>query len=160
MRYLSGTMSGTIAIGTGTPGLNNTQLSASYGIYLDLPTNSLLIANMGRNSIVRWLLSASTWTLVVGNNNGVSGSSSAELNTPIDVTVDPMGNIYVADTSNYRIQFFAAGQSNGITIAGVNRTQGANATLLNTPYSVALDSQLNLYVSDGNNHRVQKFLRY
>lgn len=160
MRYLSGAMTGTIAAGTGIVGSSNTQLSASYGICLDLPTNSLLIANAGRNNIVRWILGASNWALVAGNSNGTSGSSSTDLMAPADVTVDPMGNIYVADTYNHRIQFFPVGQLNGITIAGISRTQGANATQLNTPYSVALDNQLNLYVSDGNNHRIQKFLRY
>jgi hypothetical protein len=38
-----------------------------------------------------------------------------------------MGNLYVADLRNYRIQFFPAGQLNGITIAGVNQTSGINA---------------------------------
>jgi hypothetical protein len=49
------------------------------------------------------------------------------------------------------------GQSDGITIAGVS---GSNSTMLNSPFSIALDNQLNLYVADTNNQRIQKFLRY
>jgi hypothetical protein len=71
-----------------------------------------------------------------------------------------MGNMYVADGFNYRIQFYYAGQSNGTTIAGITGVTGNNTTTLSTPLSVALDSQLNLYVVDTYNHRVQKFLRY
>jgi len=37
---------------------------------------------------------------------------------------------------------------------------GNNASLFNYPISIAFDNQLNLYVSDYENHRIQKFLRY
>ena len=71
-----------------------------------------------------------------------------------------MGNLYVADRNNHRIQLFMNGQLEGITIAGITSTIGSNSTLLTVPWSVALDNQLNLYVADSANHRVQKFLRY
>lgn len=71
-----------------------------------------------------------------------------------------MGNVYVADALNHRIQFFPFNQVNGSTIAGISSLIGTNATLVNTPYSLALDSQLNLYVADTYNHRIQKFYRY
>jgi len=71
-----------------------------------------------------------------------------------------MGNIYVVDRDNRRLQFFSIGQSNGMTIAGITGILGANASLLNNPTSVVLDTQLNLYVSDGENHRIQKFMRF
>ena len=78
----------------------------------------------------------------------------------MDVTLDSMGNIYVADRDNHRIQLFLAGQSNGTTIAGVTGRPGSNSTSLYKPYSVALDTQLNLYVADTYNDRVQKFIHY
>ena len=71
-----------------------------------------------------------------------------------------MGNIYVADRDNRRIQFFSMRQSNGTTVAGITGVTGANASLFNNPVSVVLDTQLNLYVSETTNHRVQKFIRY
>ncbi|CAF5085030.1 unnamed protein product, partial [Rotaria magnacalcarata] len=39
----------------------------------------------------------------------MSGNSSTMLFYPLDVEVDFMGNVYVADTSNHRIQLFQAG---------------------------------------------------
>jgi hypothetical protein len=66
-----------------------------------------------------------------------------------------MGNLYVADRDNHRIQFFLVGQSNGTTIAGITGISGTNSTLLNVPRSLALDNQLNLYVVDTSNHRIQ-----
>ena len=68
--------------------------------------------------------------------------------------------MYIADKDNYRIQLFMAGQSEGITIAGVTNVFGNNSTLLYQQWSVRLDNQLNLYVADTENHRIQKFLRY
>jgi hypothetical protein len=71
-----------------------------------------------------------------------------------------MGNVYVADRGNHRIQLFLTDQLVGTTIAGITGLHGPNSTMLDTPFSVALDSQLNLYVADTNNQRIQKFLRY
>jgi DNA-binding beta-propeller fold protein YncE len=71
-----------------------------------------------------------------------------------------MGNMYVADAFNYCIQFYYAGQSNSTIIAGIPGSAGNSTATLSRPLSVALDSQLNLYVADSYNHRVQKFLRY
>ncbi len=63
-----------------------------------------------------------------------------------------MGNMYVVDRDNERIQFFPVGQSEGITIAGVTDIFGPNASPLNTSWSVKFDHQLNLYVADSNNN--------
>jgi hypothetical protein len=71
-----------------------------------------------------------------------------------------MGNMYVSDEGNHRIQFFLAGYSSGKTIAGVTRVAGSTSQLLSRPSSLALDSQLNIYVADYINDRVQKFLHY
>jgi hypothetical protein len=71
-----------------------------------------------------------------------------------------MGNVYVADRNNHRIQFFSSGGINGTTIAGVTGVSGSSNANLNTPWAVRLDGQLNLYVADCDNNRIQKFLRY
>jgi len=37
---------------------------------------------------------------------------------------------------------------------------GTSPTQLNDPWGLTLDWQYNLYVTDRNNHRIQKFVRY
>jgi sugar lactone lactonase YvrE len=160
MSYTLNSTVGTLVAGGNGAGNSSTQLNAPRGLYFDASTNSLVIANYGANNIVRWVLGALNWTLVAGNLNAVAGSGPMEFDGPYDVTLDPMGNVYVADRNNDRIQFFQAGQSNGSTIAGVTNSPGTGPTQLNGPLSVALDSQLNLYVSDTQNNRIQKFSRY
>lgn len=160
MKYSVGASSGTIVAGGYGQGFNKSQLNFPVGLYYDSSSNSLVIANAGANNIVRWTIGQSTWTIVAGNENGTLGTSSSELNYPVSIRYDQWGNLYVADTYNHRIQMFAGGGRNGITIAGVTGTIGNTASLLNYPYGLAFDSELNLYVADGNNNRVQKFQRY
>lgn len=160
MRYASNSQSGDVIAGGNGLGTATSQLSYPYGFQFDSVSNSLLIANAGTHNIVRWPIGASNWTLIAGNINEISGNTATSLMAPTDVTLDPMGNMYVADMWNHRIQFFSSGQSSGVTIAGVSGLFGTASTLLNLPPSLTLDSQLNLYVVDQSNNRIQKFLRY
>jgi len=160
MSYASNASTGFIEAGGLGAGFDSTHLRYPLGIHLDLWTNSLLIANFGANNIVRWPLGATNWTLAAGNLTGASGSSSSTLNLCTGVTLDPMGNIYVADAGNHRIQFFLENQTEGRTIAGVTGTISNASIHLTTPYTVRLDSQLHLYVVDSGNNRVQRFDRY
>jgi len=158
--YTSGATSGILVADGNGNGTNNAQLNLPVGIHFDSPSNSLFVANYASNNVVQWVLGANSWMLVAGSINGSTGSSPSLLNRPTGVTTDPMGNIYVADKTNQRIQFFYAGQSNGTTIAGGAGFGSVNNTFLYFPSQVKLDNQLNLYVTDQLNHRAQKFLRY
>jgi len=160
MYYSIGSTNGTIVAGGNGPGINNNQLNNPLRLYFDAISNSLFIPNCNSNNVIRWVLGASNWTLVAGYLNGTNSTSSSGFCCPRDVALDPVGNVYVVDRNNHRVQFFSAGQSDATTIAGITSVFGSNDSLLNTPLHMTLDSQLNLYVSDNLNHRVQKFMRY
>ncbi|CAF4253365.1 unnamed protein product, partial [Adineta steineri] len=160
MQYLQGASSGTVVAGGNGPGTNTSQLWLPFGFTLDLSTNSLIIANYAANNVVRWVIGATGWTLLAGSATGASGSSSTLLNNPVGVALDQYKNLYVADAANHRIQYFLAGQSSATTIAGISGSPGISATQLNRPYGILLDSQLNLYVADNSNNRVQIFVHY
>ena len=157
MRYLSGATSGTVVAGGNGAGLSNNQLNNPRGVFYDASTTSLLIANNRGHSILRWVIGASTWTLVTGSSTGTVGSTALLLSYPTDVVLDSQGNMYVSDEGNHRIQFYRSGQSNGTTVAGVTAISGSTALLLYTPSSVTIDNQFNIYVTDYNNYRVQRF---
>lgn len=157
MQYLSGASSGTIVAGGNGYGMASNQLTSPAGIYFDSSSNSLVIANYLGHNVVRWVLGASNWTLIAGSTNGVAGASSTMLDHPTGLTLDSLGNIYVADTNNNRIQLFLPGQSNGTTIIGVTGVPGSGANQLTGPTAVILDSQRNIYVADTGNSRVQMF---
>jgi len=136
------------------------QLYTPFGLAVDASGN-LYIAELG-NSRVRKISTAGTITTVAGNGtsafSGDGGPAvNAELNYPEAVAVDSAGNIYIADTLNYRVRMVTAG---GLidTVAG-NGTAGysgdlgqATAAQIATASGVAVDSASSLYISDGATH--------
>ena len=156
MQYLANASLGTVVAGGNGGGTGSTQLNRPYSFAFDSSSNSFLIANYFSHNVVRWVLGASSWTLIAGVT-GSPGATSTMLSSPLSVTLDCMGNMYIADSDNHRIQLFLAGQSNGTTIAGVTGSLGNTSNQLNFPYWAILDNQLNLYVADTLNNRVQRF---
>lgn len=160
MSYTHGASSGNLVAGGAGPGIALTQLNYPMGLYFQANTSTLYIANAGANNIVSWVLGRTNCTVFLGSSLGSAGIGSSSFRYPTDLTFDSSGNIYVADNQNHRIQFFLSGQGSATTIAGVTGVAGGNASLLRYPSALALDSSLNLYVTDTGNHRVQKFQFY
>lgn len=99
-----------------------------------------------------------------GTFGGFSGdggaATSAKLNRPIGVTVDKVGNIYIADVGNGRIRkvstegiitTVAGGGSGGLGDGGP-----ATAAHLSRPSDVAVDNIGNIFIADTYNHRIRK----
>ena len=158
MKYLFNASSGTVVAGGNGAGNNINQLNLPFCFAFDSSSNSFLISNYGAHNVVRWVLGAGSWTLVAGVT-GSNGLSSTKLDGPLSVTLDYMQNMYVADSNNHRIQLFLAGQSNASTIAGVTGSAGNASNKFNQPYWAILDDQLNLFVADTFNYRIQRFQR-
>ncbi len=165
---VSGGAISTVA-GNGTPGsggdngpATSAQLYLADGAAADSGGN-LYIADTGNNRIRK--VANGVITTVAGNGTagygGDNGSAtSAQLNEPNSIAVDPAGNLYIADANNSRIRKVA----NGVitTVAG-NGTAGfsgdngpATSAQLNAPLGVALDSSGNLYIADERNYRIRK----
>jgi hypothetical protein len=143
MKYSLNSTWGIVVAGGNEQGPANTILRAPIAICFDSSSNSLVIATSRTHNIVRWVLGDTSWTLVAGDIGEFSGSTPTLLAIPHDVILDSWGNVYVVDRGNNRIQFVLAGQSHARTIAGVTGICGKNSTLLDYPWSVVLDSQLN-----------------
>jgi gliding motility-associated-like protein len=80
------------------------------------------------------------------------------LNIPLDVTVDCNGNVFVVDYGSDRIMKYtpAGGPRNPTVVIGNGK--GNAPDQLNNPIGIFLAENNNaMYVSDFNNHRVQKF---
>ena len=85
---------------------------------------------------------------------GSNGAGSGEFAFPQGVAVGGNGHVYVADTSNHRVQKFT---SNGTFLATIGGRQGTVDGQFQFPRDVAVDAGGNVYVADGNNHRIQVF---
>ena len=86
-----------------------------------------------RDIIDRLVLSLPVYTENTSALYSRGPSESKRRTLLVDITLDSMGNVYVADTYNDRIQFFLAGQSNGTTIAGITGSAGSTPDLLDGP---------------------------
>jgi len=166
---LTGTI--TTVAGTGTAGYTNGSGSAT-GARLNYP-NGLVVDAAGtiyfsdvNNHRVRKVTSTGAIGDVAGNGvRGFSGDSgpatSAMLNTPYGVWADSSGNVYIADSNNYRIRKVT---SSGVisTIAGNGQFRfagdGGPATnsQLYAPYGVVSDAAGNFYIADSANNRIRK----
>jgi DNA-binding beta-propeller fold protein YncE len=73
--------------------------------------------------------------------------------SPYRVAVDSEGNVYVADTGNFRIQKFDT-DGNFLTQWG---SYGTGKGYFRSPWGVAVDSVGYVYVADTGNNRIQKF---
>ncbi|MFN7921495.1 MAG: hypothetical protein U0Q16_15440 [Bryobacteraceae bacterium] len=137
----------------------------SFGIISDLQYDgqgNLLIADSYFDVVVKLAIGASTVSFFAGNTNtGFSGdggpASGGLLYSPSALAINGT-TVYIADSGNDRIRRVA--DSSISTLAGRSHFDGdgqqANKALLNVPFSVALDGQGNVYVSDTGNQRVRK----
>jgi uncharacterized protein (TIGR03437 family) len=125
---------------------------------------NLYIADTGNNRI-RKVSSGLTIATVAGTGvHGYSGdggaATSAQLYEPYGIAVDAAGNLYIADTENYRIR--KVNSSGTIaTVAGTG-TEGysgdggaAAIAQLYLPFGVVVDSTGNLYILDDNSYVVR-----
>ena len=108
----------TVAGVTGLVGNASNLLNHPWGLYVDW-SNALYIANYDNSRIQKYLKDATFGETVVGDPNGIAGSSSNLLNHPATMAVDLNGNMYVCDRWNYRVQLWKRGASNGTIIAGI-----------------------------------------
>src|SRR5829696_1480214 len=156
---------------------SKTSLSSPGGITFD-PKGNLWVADSGNNRVLQFPTSISKSVSLVAadrvigqtkfesNTGNPGGVSSSSLWGPSDLTFDPNGNLWVADSNNNRIlQYtfpFKNGQAASIVIGQEDfksRTPNAGTTTptpdsLNSPFAIAFDSKGNLWVSDSYNNRI------
>ena len=91
-----------------------------------------------------------------GASEPSSGSTNDSFSYPHGIAVDSNGSVYVADSSNNRVQKFDL-QGNFITFIGDSVPNGSANGSFQRPSSVAVYGSGNVYVADTNNNRIQKF---
>lgn len=153
--------------GTGGYGYNGDDIPASTamlanpsGFAVDVEGN-IYIADSGNSRVRRVDGATGTITTVAGTGelafSGDDGpATAAELNRPRAVAVDLDGNLYICDTSNYRVRRVDATTGVITTVAGngdafydSNADGGpAIATGMNSPSDIAIDAAGNIFVVD------------
>jgi hypothetical protein len=179
-------------VGTGTLGYSGDSGASTaatlwypYGVSVDMSGNVYIADNS--NCRIRFIaktggtyfgqaMTANYIYTIAGTGTGGYvadnvAATSAQINYPRAVSVDSVGNVYIADYSNHRIRFIAkttgtyfgqAMTANYIyTIAGtgsggyVADNVAATSTQIYYPSGVTVDAAGNVYIGDRNNHRVR-----
>jgi DNA-binding beta-propeller fold protein YncE len=142
-------------IGTGVAGSANNQFRNPRQIAID-SGNRLYVADSGNNRVQIWDVSnpaSASYIATIGT--GVAGSGNDQLRSPAGVAVDA-SKIYVADSSNHRVQIFdrTTRAYQGTIGTGV---VGSGNDQFNFPTDVAVVGNL-VYVADNGNSRVQQIV--
>jgi sugar lactone lactonase YvrE len=154
-KWAPGASNGTLVAGGNGSGSTLNKLSYPYGLFVEPTTSIIWIADTDNNRVVKWL-SPSTGVLVCGS----AGSKANQFNGPEGLFVDTTtsNTLYVADTSNQRIQMWLPGASTGTTVAGQTGVSGSGLNQLNKPSTLVLDQNRNMYIVDYDNNRIMRWV--
>jgi len=166
------TKDGKFILGWGSHGDGDGEFDLPWGITVD-ELGDVYVADW-RNDRVQKFSADGEFTMKFGK----SGSANGEFSRPTDVAVDLDGDIYVCDRGNNRVQLFNAearyvdkfigdatlskiGREYMMTNASPNRIRDM-AVLepqkrLRQPRSIAVDSDMRLYITDTGSYRIQVY---
>ena len=164
------TVAGTCSVngfaGDGGPA-TSAKLSFPFGVAVDGADN-IYISDPGNARIRKVTAATGIITTVAGDGlNGYSGdggqATSAAMNGPGNVAVDPLGNLYIVDTYNSVIRKVTASTGIITTVAGggtgnypIGNGGPATAASLSGPQGLTVDKSGNLYILDQNGAVVRK----
>jgi len=139
-----------IIAGTGCPGPVANMLDHPYGIFVDNKTN-LYVADSHNDRIQLFLPNRLDAITVVGF--GVA--MTLILNRPTGIVLDADDNLYIVDSHHHRIIRMIENKFQ--CLIGCSGDSGSSANHLDKPQTMAFDTVGNIFVTDYNNHRIQKF---
>jgi sugar lactone lactonase YvrE len=166
-------VSSTIAGAADVPGTNDGMNGAARfnypsGIAVDATGTNLYVADTFNDTIRRVAHVGANWVVstIAGQalNNGSNDGTNltAQFFKPSALTIDPSGNLFVADTGNSTVRRLTPMGANWVvtTIAGsaesTGLVDGTNADAsFNNPYGIAVDANDNVYVADPGDNAIR-----
>ncbi|OPH62099.1 hypothetical protein BC351_02345 [Paenibacillus ferrarius] len=147
---------GGVAAGSGLGEFNSPS-----GIAVDSNDN-IYVADKLNHRIQKRDAITGTWSKWGKNYNGPNvldygwGTNPGEFHLPTGVAVDHDGNVYVADTTNQRLQMLDAATGKWTAWGKSGQSTGNKLGEFKQLTGVAVDSKGIVYVADYENHRIQK----
>jgi sugar lactone lactonase YvrE len=138
-----------IPVGSTTPVSLGSKLSGPTGVAVDGAGN-LYIADTGNNQIVEvpmvnGALSTTAQETLISSSTALA---SSDLSKPAGITIDTLGNLYIADAGNSRVVYVPYVGSWDLSLA---LSLGSG---LSSPSATAVDASGNLYVADSGSGKV------
>ncbi len=91
--------------------------------------------------------------LTYASQFGTEGSEGGQFHGPGDVAIDAVGDLWVVDNGNDRLEKFSAGGEYLASVGG----EGSEPGQLLSPSAIAIDSTGDLWVADTGNSRVDEY---
>lgn len=157
--------------GTGSSGYTgdggaatSAKLNSPYGIALDASGN-LYFSDNAENVVRKIDISTRIITTIAGTGAAATSgdgaaATAAGLNGPTGLAFDAAGNLYIVETAGNCIRKInSSGVISTIAGTGVASSTGdgsaATAATLNGPSGITIDATGNIYISEGDGHRVR-----
>jgi uncharacterized protein (TIGR03437 family) len=169
IRYVNSSGIITTIAGTGTAGFSGdgslataATFSGPAAVAVDA-SGAVHVADLNNGRVRRFVVGGAITTFAgTATSVGDGGPSiDARLDSPNGVAVDGSGNLYIADISANRVRKVTP--SGTVTTLAGNGQAGyggdngpSSSTILNMPYSVAVDSAGNVYIADSANGRIRR----
>jgi sugar lactone lactonase YvrE len=154
----------------GGSGLSASQFLEPGGLSFD-SSSDLWVTDRGNNRVLEFKPAFSNGmdaSLVIGQPDFTSsslGTAQNSLRLPNDAAIDPHGNLWVADTQNFRVLEFKPPFTNGMNASVVigqddfsSRVSGVVAQNRLVPFVVAFDAGGDLWIADTSANRVLEFV--
>jgi hypothetical protein len=145
------TNTSTPAVGTGIAGSDSNTLYFPRGIFVDINFD-LYVADCGNDRIQLFRSGQLDATTIAGDR---SSTPTITLNRPTAIVLDADQYLFIVDCGNNRI--IGSGPNGFLCLVGCFGN-GSASNQLSHPETLSFDSYGNIFVTDYNNHRVQKFL--
>ncbi len=134
-------------------GVNDLAIDNAGNLYLADALNNRI-----RKVTTDGIINTIAGTGIAGYNGDGIPATAAELNLPYGLTVDDTGNVYIADSYNYRIRkidtFGIISTVVGIGVSGYSEDGGmADTTKVHHPLTLKFDKYGNLYFTDSTRIR-------
>ena len=160
-KYVNGSRNGITIAGisaSGGPALN--QFAGLRYFWFDSTETYMYVTDCDNHRIMRYSTNSTTGTngtIFAGGTGG--GNANTQLYYPWGIySVSSVSNyMYITNYQGHSVSKWAPGASSGIFVAGSPGVAGSSSTLLNNPMGIKLDTNINMYVVDNANHRVQMF---
>lgn len=154
-----GATKGITVAGGNASGMGADQFALPKDIYLDAAHNIYVadVPNAGNHRVQKWVPGAAEGVTVAGGNG--TGAAANQFGFLLSIYVDAAGNIYAADNGVdgqpvSRIQKWAPGAANGVTVAG----HAAAWDEITYPTGVTVDKKGFIYVLESTHGmRVRKY---
>jgi subtilisin family serine protease/sugar lactone lactonase YvrE len=123
------------------------------GLTVDHARRELVVADTKNNRVQVLAIDPVTGKLAFLRQFGAFGGGIGQFNKPFAVAVNAASRIYVADTSNHRVQYFTSAGA----YVGQFGFAGSGAGAFNTPRGIGVAADGRVLVADTLNHRIQTF---